>query len=332
MIFKKYTGVHFGLYNFNAMDTNKIKTIFIGTSGFGLPALRRLTQSGLFELAAVITQPDKPAGRKMKTVSSPVKTEALKYRLPVMQPPKIGEIADKIAALSPAIIVVAAYGQILAETILNIPKYGCINLHASLLPKYRGAACIQAAIMSGDDKTGVTIMKMDKGLDTGPILAQKSLSVAEDDTAGTLHDRLSQLAAEMLEPAIKSYISGEITPLPQKQDEATYAKGLTKRDGKIDWSRPAAEIARFIRAMNPWPGAFSFLGAEKKTLKIIRAREILAINDRQPGKLFLTDKKLAAQCGRDSLVIEQLQLSGKKIMSSREFLNGYGKYADTELK
>ena len=180
------------------MNSDKIKVIFIGTSDFGLPAMRSLKASELFELDAVITQPDKPAGRKMLAAPPPVKTAAVQYGLPVMQPWKIGSAAEEIAALTPDIIVVAAYAQILPETILKIPKFGCINLHASLLPKYRGAACIQAAILNGDAETGVTVMKMDEGLDTGPILDQKSIKIAADDTAGTLHDRLALLAAEIL--------------------------------------------------------------------------------------------------------------------------------------
>ncbi len=314
------------------MKPNKLKTIFIGTSDFGLPALRRLATSEFFALAAVITQPDKPAGRRMDIAPPPVKTEALKHNLPVLQPRNINTAIDEIMTIDPDIIIVAAYRQILPESVLAIPKYGCINLHASLLPKYRGAACVQAAILNGDDRTGVTVMKMDKGLDTGPILAQKTVNIDAEDTAGTLHDKLARLAGEILDYALKSYVSGKLTPEPQDEGAASCAKELTKRDGHIDWSQPAEKIERFIRAMNPWPGAFSFIGPDEKMLKITRAGDILETGGKQSGKLFTTDKKLAVQCGRGSLVIEELQLPGKKSMAAREFLNGYAKYTHAELK
>ncbi|MFH0892263.1 MAG: methionyl-tRNA formyltransferase [Candidatus Falkowbacteria bacterium] len=299
------------------MPVKKITTIFIGTPDFGVPALCALIKDDIFDVVAVITQPDKKTGRKQVLTPPPIKLEAQKYKIPVYQPEKISR--HPIANID--LIVVAAYAQILPESILSAPKYGCINIHGSLLPKYRGAACIQHAIMNGDKETGITIMKMDKGLDTGPILAQKSVPIEITDTAGTIFDKLSLLGAELLLPTIKNYIAGKIEPEPQDDSRASYARQLKKEDGRIDFKKSAEEIERFVRAMSPWPGAFLITN---KTIKIIETeRKTIKINKHKPGKFFVFENKLAVQCGTDALIINKIQPEGKKIMSGEEFINGY---------
>lgn len=314
------------------MTKKKIKTIFIGTPDFGIPALRALIEDDAFDVFAVITQPDKKVGRKQILTPPPIKVEALKYKIPVYQPEKISDISalgGQYPISNIDLIVVAAYAQILPENILNAPKYGCINVHGSLLPKYRGAACIQAAIMAGDEETGITIMKMDKGLDTGPLLAQKSISIENTDTAGTLFDKLSLIGAELLLATLKDYIAGKISPQAQDESSASYARQLKKEDGRIDFSKSAEETERFIRAMSPWPGAWGFSNADcrvsNKIIKIIAVEHgPVKINKHEPGNFFIYNDKLAVQCGQDALIIKKIQPEGKKIMSGEEFINGYG--------
>ncbi|HNX10847.1 MAG TPA: methionyl-tRNA formyltransferase [bacterium] len=306
----------------------KIKTIFLGTPEFGASCLEALISSDFFEVSAVISQPDKPVGRKQELVSPIIKTIAQKYHIPVYQPEKIRTETELIKKLDPQLIVVVAYGQIIPQSILDIPEFGCINVHGSLLPRYRGAACLQAAILNGDRQSGVTIMKMDKGLDTGPILAQKKIKLAKDETLESLHDKLAIKGAQALETTLKKYIGGRIKPRAQKEDQASYVKIIQKEDGHINWSEDAKQIERKIRAFNPWPGTFSYLSDEKLKLdqimfKIKAARlEPVKVNSRQIGELFLYNSALAVQCGQNSLVIIKLQLEGKRAMEVDEFLRG----------
>jgi methionyl-tRNA formyltransferase len=303
-------------------NQNKIKTIFIGTPDFAVPSLRALIKDEDFDVVAVITQPDKRVGRKQILTPPPVKVEAQKHNIVIHQPEKIFNLKYLILNLNPDIIIVIAYAQIIPESILEIPKYGVINIHGSLLPKYRGASCIQAAILNGDEKTGITIMKMDKTLDTGPILAQTEIGIALDDTAGSLYAKLSELGASILTSTLKKYIAGEIKPQPQDNSSASYVGLLKKEDGKIDWKKSAEEIEKHIRAMNPWPSAFAKI--KNKNLKIIEAENnILKINKHKIGELFLDNNKLAIQCGQDALIIKKLQLEGKKEMVTEEFLRGH---------
>lgn len=313
------------------MSHTKIKTIFIGTSDFGIPALRVLLKDKQFEIIAVITQPDKPTGRKQILTPPPIKAEAEKYQIPVFQPGRINNLKSQIANLKSQIIIVAAYAQIIPEEILNLPKYGCINIHGSLLPKYRGAACVQAAILNNDKQTGITIIKMDKGLDTGPILWQDKINIESGDTAGALYEKLSLLGAKILPVAIKKYIAGEIKPIPQNNAKASYVKRLKKQDGLIDWAKSAVEIERFIRAMAPWPSAYTITKNKKQKtknslmLKLLESEhEILQINKNKYkiGEIFLYNNKLAVQCGKDALIIKKLQLEGKKEMKSEDFIKG----------
>jgi methionyl-tRNA formyltransferase len=306
---------------------NKIKTIFMGTPDFAVPSLRVLIKDEQFDIVGVITQPDKKIGRKQIVTPPPVKIEALKNKIPIFQSDKILNLKFEILNLKSDIIVVVAYAQKLPKKILDLPKFGCINVHASLLPKYRGAACIHAAIMNGDKETGITIIKMDKGLDTGPILAQKTLQISPEDTGGSLFEKLAQLGAKILIPTLKKYIDGQIKPIAQNNLKASYVGLLKKEDGKIDWKKTASELGRFIRAMNPWPSAFTEFRIKNLELRIIKVLEVeyepLKINRYKIGEIFLHNGKIAVQCGKDALVIKKLQLEGKKITTSEEFSRGH---------
>jgi len=309
---------------------NKIRIIFIGTADFGIPSLSALIKDKQFDVAAVITQPDKKVSRKQIITPPPIKVEALKLNLLVIQPIKIDQAFEQIKKLQPDFIIVIAYAQLIPKTILSMPKYSCLNVHGSLLPKYRGAACVQAAILNDDKKTGVTIIKMDKGLDTGSMLAQKAINIASSDTAGTLYKKLSLLAVELLIPTLKQYITGKIKPEPQNEKQASFVRKLVKEDGHIDWSKSAKEIERFIRAMTPWPSAFSKIRNEKLEMKnyiLFKILEVehktISINQFKIGELFLYNKNLAVQSGEKALIIKKLQLAGKKEMNSKEFINGY---------
>lgn len=304
--------------------SNKLKIIFIGTPEFGVPAFKKIAADNNFNIIATITQPDKKVGRKQVLTPPPIKIAAQKNNINVFQPEKIKNFIKDIEELQPDLIIVIAYAQIIPEEILSIPKFGCINVHGSLLPKYRGASCIQAAILNGDKETGITIMKMDKGLDTGPIIAQKNILISEKDTAGSLYDKLADLTPNFLVKTISEYINKKI--LPQKQDDkyASYVKILKKTDGKINWSKSAGEIERLVRAMHPWPSAYSYLNNQKQIIKIIGTdSHVLNINRYEPGFLFTDGKQLMAKCGQGALVLNKLQIEGKKEISGKEFINGY---------
>ncbi|MFH0923366.1 MAG: methionyl-tRNA formyltransferase [Candidatus Falkowbacteria bacterium] len=237
------------------------------------------------------------------------------------------------------ITVVVAYAQLIPKEILSIPQYGCINVHGSLLPKYRGAAVIQAPILNGDKETGITVMKMDAGLDTGPILSQAKIAIRQTDNSGILYDKLSAIGADLLIKTLKKYINGEIKPILQDEKKASYVGMLKKKDGKINWQKPAEEIERFIRAMTPWPSAFSEIGCRMSDvgncliLKILEtAYKPLEINKYKIGELFLHGNELAVQCGKDALIIKKLQLAGKKAMDAEEFLRGHNDFVGSILK
>ena len=308
----------------------KTKLIFIGTAEFGLPAFEALTKDENFEIVLVITQPDKPVGRKQVVTSSPIKISAEKKNITILQPEHIIDIKEKISLLKPDLIVVAAYAQLIPEEILNLPKYGCLNLHASLLPKYRGSAIIQAAILNGDEQTGLTIIKMDKGLDTGPIVAQTIIKIDDNDTAETLYNKLSAMGADFMVETVKKYIAGKITPKIQDSSQASYVKEITKSDGLIDWKKPAVNLEKFIRAMNSWPMAWTW--QDGKQVKIIAVQnQPIEINSYKPGKTFKYNNGLAVQCGRDALIIKTLQLEGKNALESEEFLRGHKDFVGSVL-
>lgn len=309
----------------------KINTIFIGTPEFALPSLRALINDSDFKILAVITQPDKKVGRKQTITAPPIKIEAQKFNLQVMQPDKIITIAENISAMQPDIIIVVAYSQIIPEEILNIPKYGCINVHGSLLPKYRGAACIQAAIINGDEDTGITIMKMDKGLDTGPIFMQEKIKINDSDTTDTIYDKLSRLGGQLLPPIIKTYTHGGLYAEPQDDKLSSYSPRIQKNDGLIDWQKPAMVIERFIRAMTSWPGAWT-LWEEKKI--IIKKAHIIENNNPElsAGQVFIHESIPAIKCGENALLINKLQLEGKNETTGDAFLRGYQSFADSILR
>lgn len=298
------------------------RVVFMGTPDFALLGLDRLAQAADFKIVGLFTQTDKPVGRKQLITPPPVKIMAKKYGLKIFQPEKIKAETETIRGLKPDLIVVIAYGKIIPPAILDIPRYGCLNVHASLLPKYRGAACLNAPILNNDSETGVTIMKMDASLDTGPILRQAKIKLNGTENLETVHDKLSELGAELLLPTLRDWIAGLITPQAQDETKATYVKTLQKEDGQIDWMKPAAEIERLVRAYNPWPG--TYFTTEGKTIKIIKAEnKVLASSGHRPGEMFVADRRLAIQCGQDALVILKLQPAGKKIMTAQEFLSGH---------
>lgn len=299
----------------------------MGTSQFAIPSLLALINDRDIQVAAVVTQPDKKTGRKQDLTPSPVKQQAKKLDIPILQPSHITNIKKELEQYKPDMIVVAAYAQKLPQEILDIPKYGAFNVHGSLLPKYRGAACLQAPLLRGDKKTGVTIMKMDTGLDTGDIIAQKEIPLKKDDTVSTAHDRVAEAGAKILPAALNDYIQGNIRPKPQNGSRASYIPALTKKDGKVDWQQPAEQIEKQVRALNPWPGCYSRInmGNKKLFIKILKiSPDIWKVNEYPAGTLF-TDRQenLGVQCGRNALNVEKLQPEGKKPLSAAEFINGY---------
>ncbi len=312
------------------MKKKNYKIIFFGTPNFAQPSLEKLINSG-YLVIAVVTQPDKKIGRKQKEIYSPVKELALKLNIPVFQPEKISDpnCIQKIEDLNPDLIVVAAYGQILPKEILEIPKYGCINIHASLLPKYRGASPIQAAILNGDKETGVTIILMDEKMDRGEIVQSAKCKVQKDVTFSELHDELARMGAELLIETLPKWFSGQIKPKTQDESNATYTKILKKEDGQINWNKSAEVIERQIRAFMPWPGSFCFWN--NKRLKIVKAK-VLNINKTEPGKVYKIDSKLAVQTGENMLELERIQLEGKREMDIEEFLRGYPEFVKTKLE
>jgi methionyl-tRNA formyltransferase len=303
-----------------------MRILFVGTSEFGLPALRALTACQEHELVGVITQPDRPAGRGMENQQSPIAKEALSLRLKIFKPDSINAPSThaQIRFLNPQLIVVAAYGQILKKETLHLPIEGCINIHASLLPRHRGATPIQSAILAGDRHTGITIMWMDEGLDTGPILLQKETLIRYGDTAKTLHNRLAEMAPDALLHALELIKNKQAPRIPQDPNLATLTKPLKKSDGLIDWTLSQEEIDRHIRAMNPWPGAFTHipLGSQAKRLKIFQT--IISHRSKgQPGEILRADRHgILVACGRGGLLLREVQLEGRNLMSAAELARG----------
>jgi methionyl-tRNA formyltransferase len=303
-----------------------LRIIFMGTAELSCASLGKIFHDERFSLIAVVTQPDKPKGRELKLTPSPVKILAEKLMVPVLQPVKARD--DKFIAelreLKPDLMVVVAYGQILPQAILDLPSYGCLNVHTSLLPKYRGAAPIQWAIANGEPETGVTIMKMDAGLDTGPVLSTRRTPILPTDDSQSLHDRLAQLGAELLVETIPDYVAGKISPQPQPAEGSTYAAKISKEDGRIDWNWPAQKIWNRLRAFTPWPGTFTFLPGEPKPqlLKILKVEIIEKSGN--AGEILSADKSgLVVAAGQYALRILELQREGGRRMSTAEFLAGF---------
>ena len=304
-----------------------LNIIFMGTAELACASLQALFRDPAFSISAVITQPDRPKGRDLKLQPSPVKQLALRAGLDVRQPERARHPAflEVLRALQPDLIAVAAYGQILPPAILELPRFGCLNVHASLLPRHRGAAPIQWAILEGDAATGVTIMKMDAGLDTGDMLTKAVTPISDADNAQTLHDRLAELGAALLVRTIPEYVAGRITPQAQSAESATYARKITKHDGRLDWTQPARTLWNRLRAFNPWPGAFTFLPAESRPrLLKIWAAEIVPSSTGQPGRVIAADKGgVLVGCGENALRISTLQLEGGRRLGAAEFLAGH---------
>jgi len=301
------------------------RIVFMGTPEFAVDTLRAVSQA--HTVAGVVTQPDRPAGRGRALEPPPVKQFAVQAGLPVIQPARLREPAAlaQLQAWAPELIVVAAFGQILRPAVLDLPPHGCLNVHGSLLPRHRGAAPIAAAILAGDPVTGITIMRMDPGLDTGPMLAQRSLAILPDNTTGSLTQRLAPLGAALLLEVIPDYIAGRLTPVPQPEGSATYAPQLKKEDGRLDFTRPATELERRVRAFDPWPGAFAPwpdpATGQPRQLKILRAA-VLAEQVGEIGQVVATPQGPAVSAGVGSLLLREVQPAGKRPMPAADFVRG----------
>ena len=301
-----------------------MKIVYMGTPDFAVPPLRSLLNTE-YEVAAVVTQPDKPKGRGKALMPTPVKEEALKHGIPVYQPEKVREpgFVEKLRELKPDLIVVAAFGQIIPESVLNMPKFGCINIHASLLPKYRGAAPIQYAVIDGEKESGVTIMKMGKGLDTGDMIARTEVPLAKDETGGSLFEKLSSAGARLLVETLPDIFAGTAVYEKQPEESPTpYAAMITKKMGLIDFSKSAEELERLVRGLNPWPSAYTFLNG--KNLKIWKAEADMSQAEKNiPGTVVRADEEgICVACGTGRLILKEVQLEGKKRMDSASFLRG----------
>ena len=301
--------------------------VFMGTPDFALPALDALIAH--HHVLAVVTQPDRPAGRHKQLRQSPVKRLAAASDIPIFQPKRLRqpESIDRLRQWNADVFVVAAFGQILPPTALDLPPYGAVNIHASLLPRWRGAAPIQAAIRAGDAEMGITIMLMDAGLDTGPMLAKRAIPIAADETGQSLHDKLAPLGAELLIETLPKYLSGMIQPQTQAESQASYAPRIKKEEGRIDWTQPAPAIERLVRAFNPWPGAFT--NWQGRQLKIHAARH--GPGRARPGQVIVQGGQIAIGAGAGLVYPTELQLAGKKRMSIDSFANGHSDFVGALL-
>lgn len=301
-----------------------MRVVFMGTPDFSVPTLQKIIDAG-HQVIGVVTQPDKAKGRSKALQFTPVKELAVKYHIPVFQPQRIKgnqEFYEEMKALNPEVMITVAFGQILPQEILDLPKYGCINVHASLLPKYRGSAPIQWVILDGEIESGVTTMMTDIGIDTGDILLKKVVPLDEKETGGSLHDKLSVVGGDLLIETLKGVEEGTVTRIPQGETPTKYAKMLTKELGKIDFTKPAVEIERLIRGLNPWPSAYTSLHG--KTLKIWDANVVDGEANGKPGEVIHVDKtSFTVMTGDKALEIVEMQLEGKKRMLTEAFLRGY---------
>lgn len=314
----------------------RTRLVFFGTAPLGIPCLTALVrESAAYSVLAVVSQPDRPRGRDLRLQPTPIKAAALALGLPVLQPARCRDTAfvGQLHRLQPDLIVVVAYGQLLPPALLELPPLGCLNLHASLLPRHRGAAPIQWALLEGDTQTGVTLMKIDAGLDTGAVLAQVTTPIHPDDTAQTLHDRLASLGAALLIQALPEYLAGRLPPRPQPSVGVTYARKLTREDGRLDWSLPAVVLERRVRALTPWPGAYTFLPtAGPPVLLKIWAASVVPAPLGEPGQVLAADATgLVVRCGTDALRVTELQRAGGRRLRVAEFLAGHSIASGTRL-
>lgn len=309
------------------MSNSRIRTIFMGTPEFAVKPLLSLITDDDFKIIAVFTNPDEKVGRQQTISEPPIKKTAIQHKLPCYQPIKIKTEVEAIRELKPDLIIVVAYGHLIPQAILDIPRHGCINVHASILPKYRGASCLQAPILNGDKKSGITIMKMEAGLDTGPIIKQEEIELAPDENLESLSNKLSALSGEIITHTIKDYIAGKIKEKIQDEAEATYVKITTKEDGKIYFTKSAAEIERMVRAFYPWPTTWfelKMLDGKNKKIQILKTDSaIIKGQFTEPGKFFKHQQQLGLQCGQDALSVTSLKIEGKNPITSQAFMNGY---------
>ncbi|MFH1582677.1 MAG: methionyl-tRNA formyltransferase [bacterium] len=318
------------------MKQKNLKTIFIGTPEFGAIILKGLIDNNL-KPDLIITSSDKPVGRKQIITPPPVKIVAKENNIPVIQPEKLKETTKEIKEINPDLIIVAAYGKLIPKEILNIPKYKILNVHPSLLPKYRGSAPIQSAILNGDKKTGVTIMIVEEKMDSGPIISQKETEIKEKEKNKELHDRLADIGTGLLIKTIPQWISGKIKEKEQDENKATYSEIIKKEDGKIDWQESAEVIERKIRAFDPWPGTFTTWqnNGNIEKIKILKAKTLISPDKTiyPTGKaLLVPQNELGVQCKENFLVIEKLQLEGKKPTEAKDFIRGHKNFIGTILK
>jgi methionyl-tRNA formyltransferase len=305
-----------------------MRLVFIGSPDFAVPSLLALQQT--YPVIGVVTQPDRPAGRGRQPRPPPVKSAALEAGLALLQPARLRD-TEAVACIrewNPDLIVVAAFGQILRQDLLDLPRFGCLNVHASLLPRWRGAAPIPAAILAGDPETGVTIMKMDSGVDTGPILSQRSTPILADDTSQSLGKRLSLLGAELLLETLPRYLEGTLHPTPQESRHATHAPMLTKEAARLDWNRPAVDLERQVRAYNPWPASY-FLWAGRRVL--LHRAHIVAGHRLEPGRVSLVEGRPVIGTSHSALVLEVLQPAGRAAMAGADFARGARGFVGSKL-
>jgi methionyl-tRNA formyltransferase len=306
------------------------RVVFMGTPEFAVPSLQALARE--HQVVGVVTQPDRPAGRGRRLVAPPVKELAQALGLDVIQPPTLRrpEAVERLAAWRPDVVVVAAFGQILRPAVLALPPHGCLNVHASLLPRYRGAAPIPAAILAGDERTGVTIMQMDEGLDTGPMLAQAEWPIGPEDTTGSLTEALARLGAGLLLEVLPGWLLGVVVPRPQDESQATHCRTLQKEDGLLDWSMPAAHLDRQVRACDPWPGAYTAWAGQR--LKVLRARPLPGVRvDAEPGRVLDLAPGTGVATGEGVLELLEVQLAGKAAMAVHAFAQGRRDFVDSLL-
>ncbi|GGI14322.1 methionyl-tRNA formyltransferase [Gottfriedia solisilvae] len=309
------------------------KIVFMGTPDFSVPVLRRIIEDG-YEVVGVVTQPDRPVGRKRVLTPPPVKVEALKHNIPVLQPEKIRlkEETDKVLTLNPDLIVTAAFGQILPKEILESPKFGCINVHASLLPELRGGAPIHYSIIQGKSETGVTIMYMVEKLDAGDMLARVVVPIEEKDHVGSLHDKLSIAGADLLSETVPALLKGEITPEKQDESKVTFAWNIKREEERIDWSKSGEEIYNHVRGLHPWPVAYTTLNGE--VLKVWWSEKVEGHQNLNPGEIIevQNDGIVVATGNQTAIKITDLQPSGKKRMEAKQYINGAGSFIERGMK
>ncbi|MFC1960577.1 methionyl-tRNA formyltransferase [Chloroflexota bacterium] len=308
-----------------------LRIVFMGTPDFAVPALQSLIDQPAYDVVGVITQPDRPAGRGKQLRPSPVKVAAQEATIPLFQPSTLRtpEALDCLTNWQPDMIVVAAFGQILRQNVLDLPEFGCINVHASLLPRWRGAAPIHAAIRAGDAESGITIMRMDAGLDTGPMIAQRAIPIEPTETGQSLHDKLAVLGGELLLDTLPAYIAGDIQPQPQPNDETqiTYARQIKKNEGRINWQDSATAIDRLVRAFTPWPGTFTQW--DDRLLKIKSGTT--TSGTARPGEVVNHQGQLAIGTGERLYMPQMIQLAGKKAVNAGDFWRGHAEIIGTQL-